>query len=120
MHLLELTLFLPQVQLILSEPFQHPPRDPSVLGSVLRVDEDVIDVYADDSFHDEVLEDIVHHCLERSWAVGKTKEHYQWFEQSSVRPKCCLPLISILNSDVIVAPPNIQLCEVFCPSELVD
>ena len=102
------------------EPFQHPPYDPSVFGSVLRIDEDVVNVYADDSFHDEVLEDVIHHRLECSQAVGKTKEHYQRFAQSSVRPKRCLPLVSILNLDVVVAPPNVQLCEVFHPSELVN
>ena len=90
-----------------------------MLGSVLQVDQDVINVYANDSFHDEVLENVIHHHLEHSWTVGKAKEHHQRLEQPSVHPKCYLPLVPILNSDVVVAPPNIQLHEVLCSPELI-
>src|SRR3979490_1509776 len=103
-----------------SEPFQHPSRDTSVFGSVLRVDEDVVNVYADDSFHDEVLKDIVHHCLERSWTIGQTEEHHQRLIQPSVCPKCCLPLVSILNPNIVVPPSDIQLREVLSSPEMIN
>ena len=44
------------------------------------MDENVVDVYADDPFHDEVLEYIVHHRLEHGRAVGKSKEHDHWLK----------------------------------------
>src|SRR3979490_589571 len=85
-----------------SEPFQHPSRDTSVFGSVLRVDGDVVNVYADDSFHDEVLKDIVHHRLECSRTIGQTKEHHQRLVHPSLPPECCLPPVSILNPNIVV------------------
>jgi hypothetical protein len=53
---------------------------------------------------DEVLEYIIHHGLEGGWAVGHSIQHYQRFEELLVASKGCLPLITFLDSDVLVAP----------------
>jgi len=39
-------------------------------------DEDIIQVDYYNPFCDEVLEDVVHYCLEDSWAIGHSKKYY--------------------------------------------
>src|SRR5882724_2074447 len=74
--------------------------------------EDVVHVYDYNSFIDELSEDVIHHRLENCWAVSETKEHDKRFEQASVHPKGCLPLISILDSHIVVSPSDVQFGEV--------
>ena len=81
-------------------------------------DQDVIQVDHHDTFCYEVLEDIVHHGLEGGGAVGHAKEHCQRFEQASIGPESCLPLISGLDVDVVETPTNVQLGEVSGSTEL--
>src|SRR5882672_3289022 len=75
-------------------------------------DEDVVHVNDHNSFIDELSEDVIHHCLEHRQAVSETKEHDKRFKQASVHPKGCLPLISILDSCVVVSPSDVQFSEV--------
>jgi len=72
------------------------------------------------AFYYEVSEDVIHHGLEDSWAVGHPKEHYSGFEQASVGSESHLPLVSGLNTDVVETPMDIQLGKVFSSTELGD
>jgi hypothetical protein len=38
-------------------------------------DQDVVDIHGDNTFHDQVLEDLIHHRLEGDWTIGKAKVH---------------------------------------------
>ena len=87
--------------------------DSSVVGEVLRKDEDVIEVHIYRPFHDKVPEYVVHHSLEGGWAVCETAEHYHQFKQPSVGPKGTFPLITLMNANIVVPPANIQLGEIF-------
>ncbi|KAG6865734.1 hypothetical protein C0993_007863, partial [Termitomyces sp. T159_Od127] len=100
--------------------FQDNVRDLMVLLKRLSVDKDVVKVYTHYTFHDEVLEDAVHHCLKGGWTVGESKEHDKQFKQPSISPEGSLPLISFLNVHVVVAPSDIQFGEVPCPPEVID
>ena len=73
----------------------------------LGEDQDVIQVHTDHSFHDEVMEDVIHHCLEGGWTVGESEEHDQWFKEPPVGPECCLPLISLGDAHIVVPPLDI-------------
>ena len=75
-------------------------------------DEDVIQVDYYNPFYNEVLEDVVHYCLEGGWAVGHSKEYYQGFEQSMVGMKSSLPLASGFNLYVVETPMDIQLSKI--------
>ena len=77
--------------------------------------EDVDVIHVDDcnSFINELSEDVIHH-LEHRWAVSGTKEHDKRFEPALVCPKGHLPLISVLDSHVVVSPLDIQFGEVLC------
>jgi hypothetical protein len=56
---------------------EHHPDDFAMTGEVGMHDEDVVQVAHDVSEQDEVLEDVVHHCLECGWGVGKAEVHHQ-------------------------------------------
>ncbi|KAG6867761.1 hypothetical protein C0993_011478, partial [Termitomyces sp. T159_Od127] len=108
------------VELVLVEAFQRNMHNPVVLLKCLGVDEDVVKVHAHYTLHDEVLEDVIHHCLESGWTVGESKEHDEWFKQPPVGPEGSLPLISFLNVHIVVTPPDIQFGEVTHPLEVID
>ena len=71
----KLTLIMAEVQLVLSESFEHQSCHPVMLFHRFCEDENVVQVDADYTFGDEVLEDIVHHGLEGGRAVGEAEEH---------------------------------------------
>ena len=118
LRLFELTLLWFEVELVLTQAFQHNLRDTPMFFERLGEDQDVVDVHADDTFHDEVLEYLVHHRLERRRAIGKAKEHHQRFEQPTVGSKSCLPLITLLHPHIVVPPSHIELHEVLCATQL--
>ncbi|KIL68996.1 hypothetical protein M378DRAFT_33917, partial [Amanita muscaria Koide BX008] len=64
-------------------------------------------VHVDDypSFIDHFHKVGIHHGLE----LAKSKEHDFQFEHSLVRDKSCLPFVSFLDSNVIVAPSKVHL-----------
>ena len=66
------------------------------------------------------MEDVIHHCLEGCWAVCKAKEHDLWLEEPLVGTECSLPLIALLDSDIVETPSDIQLGKVLRTSELHD
>jgi hypothetical protein len=37
-------------------------------------------LYGDSAFGDQVLEDLIHHCLEGGWTIGEAKVHDQGFK----------------------------------------
>ena len=60
----KLALLWSEVELVLPKLFHHSPDYPLVLCQGLGEDQDVIQVHTDHPFHDEVTEDVIHHCLE--------------------------------------------------------
>ncbi|KAG6884182.1 hypothetical protein C0993_000584, partial [Termitomyces sp. T159_Od127] len=95
-------------------------HDLAVLLKHFGVDEDVVKVYAHYTLHNEVPEDVIHHCLESGWTVGESKEYDKQFKQPPLGPEGSLPLISFLNVHIVVTPPDIQFGEVPHPLEVID
>jgi len=89
-------------------------------SSVFVKDQDVVQVHYDNPFHYDGSEDVVHHSLESSGAVGHSKEHYEGFKETSVGAKGRFPLISRLDAYIIETPADIQFCEVPDSAELGD
>jgi len=83
-------------------------------------DQDVVQVHYDNPFHYDGSEDVIHHSLEGSGAVGHSKEHYEGFEEASVGAKGCFSLISGLDAYIIETPADIQFGEVPGSAELGD
>src|SRR5882724_7341998 len=102
-----------EVEPMSAEDVQYPYHNGMVFLHCLATEnEDVIHVDDYNSFVDELSEDVIHHHLECRWAVSETKEHGKKFEQASVCPKGHLPLVSILDSHVVVSPSDVQFGEV--------
>ncbi|KAG6875211.1 hypothetical protein C0993_010336 [Termitomyces sp. T159_Od127] len=118
--LLKLALLWFEVELMLAEAFQDLMCNPVVLLKCVSVDEDVVKIYAHYTLRDEVLEDVIHHCLESGWTVGESEEHDEGFKQSTIGPEGSLPLVSFLNAHIVVAPPDVQFGEVPHPPEVID
>ncbi|KAG5718751.1 hypothetical protein E4T56_gene2632 [Termitomyces sp. T112] len=95
-------------------------EDALELAGHFGVDEDVIEVYAHYPLCDEVLEDVVHHGLEGGGAVGESEEHNKQLKQFPVGLEGGLPLISLLDTHLVVAPSDVQFSEVPCTLEVVD
>jgi hypothetical protein len=107
-------------EFVFTKSFKDQSSDVSMLLDGLRKDEDVVEVNTDDSFHDEVLEDVVHHSLEGGGRVSESEKHHQGFEESVIRMKRCLPLIALLHPNIVVTPSYVELHKVFHTVKLVD
>jgi len=91
-----------------------------VLLFCLHKDQDVVQVHYDNPFRYDGSEDVIHHSLEGSRAVGHSKEHYERFKEAPVGTEGRLPLISGLDAYVIETPVDIQFCEILGSAELGD
>jgi len=85
-----------------------------------RKNQDVIQVHYDNPFRYDGSEDVTHHSLEGSRAVGHSEEHCEGFEEALVGTEGCLPLISGLDAYIIETPADIQFCEIPGFTELGD
>ncbi len=70
------------------------------LFGVVGKDEDVVQVY-DDVDVAQVLEDIVHECLESSGAVRHPEGHDEVFVRAVTGPESRLPFVSFSDADVV-------------------
>jgi len=83
--------------------------DLPVLFKGLREDEDVVQIDHNHAFQDEVLEDVVHHCLEGGGTVHEAEEHDKGLIQAAVGLEGGLPFVSFLYPDIVEAPSDVQL-----------
>ncbi len=60
---------------------------------------------------DELMEDMVHHCLECCRGVTQSEKHDSWFKQPSVSSEHGLPLIIFLDLHVVESPAEIKYGE---------
>jgi len=117
---LEFTFVMLQEELMFIKLFQDQTCNDIVLLHGFGIDEDFIKVHTDHSLHDEVLKDLIHHCLKGRRTVCKAKEHHQWFKHPTTCLKCSLPFITFLHSHILIPPSHIQFCEVLGTTKLVD
>ena len=83
-------------------------------------DQNVVQVHYDNLFCYDGSEDVVHHSLEGSGAVGHPEKHYKGFEEAMVGAEGCFPFISGLDAYIIETPADVQFCEVSGSAELRD
>ena len=87
---------------------------------ILSEDEDVVHVDNDMSLVNEVLEDGIHHSLERSRGIGESEEHERRFKAALICSEGGFPFVSFFDSKIIITPPKVHFGEVFRTSEFVD
>ena len=84
-----------------------------------RVDEEIIHIDNEPSFSNHIAEGVVHETLESGGGVGKSEEHHGWFKKSFMGNEGCFPLVTVLDSYIVVSPPDVELSEDFSISQLV-
>ena len=83
-------------------------------------DQNVIQVHYYDPFSYEGSEDVVHHSLEGSGAVGHFEEHHEGFKEAAIGTKDCFPFISRFDVYIVETPADIKFCKVPGSTELGD
>jgi len=83
-------------------------------------DQNVVQVHYNNPFYYDSSEDVIHHSLEGSRAVGHSKKHYKGFKEATVGAKGCLPFVSRLDAYIIETPADVQFCEIPDSAELGD
>ena len=85
----------------------------SFMVSVLvrRENEEVIHIDDEPSFSNHISKGIVHESLESCRRIGKSEEHYCWFEEAFVSDESSFPLVAIFDVDIVIAPADVKLCE---------
>ena len=102
-----------QVKVQLGHALQDALRALFVEGGVGGVDEEVIHIDNEPSFGDHIAERVVHEVFEGGGGIGESKEHHSWFEEPLVGDEGGFPLMSVLDSYIVVSPPNIEFGEYF-------
>ena len=87
---------------------------------VVRVDEEVIHINDEPSFHNYISERVGHESLKGGGGVGHAEEHDNGFIESSVGNEGGLPLVAILDSDIVISPLYIKLGKDLGIFEFVD
>jgi hypothetical protein len=90
-----------------------------MLFDALREDEDVVEVHTNHAFHDEVLENVVHHRLEGGGRISESKKHHQGLVEATISAKHCLPLVTLLHPNILVPPSHVELGEEFRATKLI-
>ena len=90
-----------------------------VEGGVGGVDEEIIHIDNEPTFCNHIAEGVIHETLEGGGGVGKSEEHHGWFEKSFVGNEGSFPLVSVLDSYVVVSPPDVEFGEDLGISQLV-
>ena len=75
--------------------------------------QDIVHVDDEPSFCDHVSEGGVHNSLEGRWRVALAEEHHKQLIETIWSDECCFPLISFLDTNVVIPPLDIHLGEVF-------
>ena len=87
---------------------------------VWREEEEVVHIDNEPSFSDHITERVVHELLECRRGVGKSKEHYHWFEEAFVCDEGGFPLVAVFDADIVISPMDVELGEQFGVLEFVD
>jgi len=78
---------------ISAESVEYFPNVEFVLGNVVGIDEDVIQIYDDYDF-DHIHKNVVHKSLKSSRCISKPFRHYQPLEGTIEGSECSLPFVS--------------------------
>ncbi len=74
-------------------------------------DEDIVYIYDNSFFSDEVGKKVIYHVLEGSGCIGESEEHNIWLKKLFVGNKHYLPLVSVFDTYVIIATLKVKLHE---------
>jgi len=76
-----------------AESAEYFPNMKFVLGNIVRIDEDAVQIY-DDNDVDHIHENDVHKSLKRGRCISKSFRHYRPLEGTVTGLECSLPFVS--------------------------
>src|SRR5882724_3663754 len=103
----ELAFVCTSKQSISAEPTKYFLNVSFVFGNVVRIDENVIQIY-DDNHVDHICEDVIHKSLKSCWSISKPFRHYQPFKGTVTGPQGSLPFVSGCNLNEMVCVPEVD------------
>ena len=115
----ELALFKFQMKVKFSHSLQDVFGAFFMEGGVGGVDKEIIHIDDKPSFGNHVVEEVVHEALEGSGRVGESEEHHGGFEKSFMGDEGCFPLVTVLDSYIVLPPLNVEFGEDLGVSQLV-
>ena len=78
---------------------------------VVHVNEEVVHVNDKPSFCDHIPERVRHESLKSGGGVGHAEEHNSGFVKSSVGNESGFPLVTVLDSNIVISPSYVKLGE---------
>ena len=72
------------------------------------------------TLHNEILEDVIHHCPEGGQTVSHTNKYHKGLKQTMVSMEGCLELISELDTYIVKSLSNVEFGEVLGSVKLRD
>ena len=90
-----------------AESSEYFPNMNFVLGNVVRIDEDVVQI-DDDYDIDHICKDVVHESLESCWCISKPFRHYQPLKGTILGSEGSLPFVSSRNPDKMICMPEVD------------
>ena len=82
-------------------------------GGIGGVDEEIIHIDNKPSFGNHIVEGVVHKTLESGGGVSESEEHHGRFKKSLMGDEGSFPLVTVLDSYVVISPLDVELCEDF-------
>ena len=89
-------------------------------SEVIMEDEDVVKVDDEVVLVDEIGKNGIHKGLEGGGRVAEAEGHDEGLEEAKGAFEGGLPLVAMLDANIVVAPMDVELCEVARALELVD
>src|SRR6266404_2338006 len=68
----------------------------------------------------DVLEDLIHHCLECTWGISQSKEHNPWFKKAVFGFEGCLFFVPRFDPNIVITPSHVKLGKDICILYLTD
>src|SRR5882724_1221884 len=94
-------------QYIGAEPMKYFLHMSFVLGNVVGIDENVVQIYNDNDVN-HICEDVIHKSLKSCQSISKPFRHYQPFEGTIMGPEGSFPFISGCDPNEMVCVPEVD------------
>ena len=78
---------------------------------ILGVDSHIIHVDLKPLLWKHIRENVVHEGLKGGGGITESKEHDRWFEESHGSDESSLPLIFLLDANIVIFPTNVKFGE---------
>jgi len=87
---------------------------------IVGCDQHVVHVNDEPSFLEFLLKYHIHHHLEGGWRVSQAEKHDCRLEETFIGDESCLPFVTSLDTDIVIAPLSVKFSEQCSGSSFID